>query len=86
MQALTGNQGDAGTTVNNLMRLYGAQNQTGAASSSSRRRPRIAQKLNMDEGVVRAKIMAGRGDELVKSMEPGEQHEEHPVHARPVHQ
>ena len=73
MQALTGNQGDAGTTVNNLMSLYGAQNQMAAQQQLLAQAPAIAQKLNMDEGVVRAQIMAGRGDELVKSMEPGEQ-------------
>ena len=73
MQSLTGGQGDAGTTVNNLMSLYGAQNQMAAQQQLLAQAPAIAQKLNMDEGVVRAQIMAGRGDELVKSMEPGEQ-------------
>ena len=32
--------------------------------------PQIAQKLNMDEGIVRSTILAGRGNELVQALEP----------------
>ena len=70
MQSLTGGGGDAGTTVNNLMSLYGAQNQMAAQQQLMAQAPAIAAKLGMDEGTVRAEIMAGRGPDLVKSMEP----------------
>jgi hypothetical protein len=61
---------NAGQTASTLMSLYGAQNQMAAQQQMLGQAPAIAQKLGMDEGIVRAEIMAGRGDELVRSLEP----------------
>ena len=62
--------GDAGGMVGNMMSLYQQQNQMAAQQSLLAQAPAIAAKLGMDEGTVRAEIMAGRGPDLVKSMEP----------------
>jgi hypothetical protein len=70
MQSLTGGGQDAGQTVGNLMSLYNTQNQMAAQQQLLAQAPQIAQKLNMDEGTVRAEIMAGRGPDLVKASEP----------------
>ena len=65
-----GGQGDAGGMVNNLMSLYQTQQGMAAQQQLLAQAPGIAQKLGMDEGVVRAEIMAGRGPDLVRSLEP----------------
>lgn len=70
MQSVSGGQGDAGGMVGNLMSLYQGQQQIAAQQQLLAQAPAIAQKLNMDEATVRAEIMAGRGAELVKSLEP----------------
>jgi hypothetical protein len=70
MQSLTGGGQDAGSTVSNLMSLYQGQQQMGAQQQLLQQAPDIATKLGMPEGIVRAQILAGKGDELVKSMEP----------------
>ena len=67
-----GGGSDAGGTVNNLMSLYGAQNQMAAQQQLLAQAPAIAAKLGMDEATVRAEIMAGRGPELIKGLEPTE--------------
>ncbi|HEY1878297.1 MAG TPA: hypothetical protein VGG68_00040 [Caulobacteraceae bacterium] len=64
---------DAGSTVQNLMSLYSAQQGMAAQQQMLGQSGAIAKRLNMDEGVVRAEIMAGRGPDLVRSLEPGEQ-------------
>jgi hypothetical protein len=61
---------DPSGMVGNLMSLYSAQQQMGAQQAMLGQAPAIAAKLGMDEGVVRAEIMAGRGPDLVKSLEP----------------
>ena len=62
--------GDAGAMVNNIMSLYQTQQGMAAQQQMLAQAPAIAQKLGMDEGVVRAEIMAGRGPDLVRSLEP----------------
>jgi len=69
MQGVQGG-GDAGQMVGNLMSLYQAQTQMGATQSLLAQAPQIAQKLNMDEGIVRSTILAGRGNELIQALEP----------------
>jgi hypothetical protein len=61
---------DAGQTVGNLMSLYQGQQQMAATQSMLAQVPDIAAKLGLPESVVRSEIMAGRGPDLVKSMEP----------------
>jgi hypothetical protein len=56
--------------VSNLMSLYQTQQGMAAQQALLAQAPAIATKTGMPEEVVRATIMAGRGDELVKSMEP----------------
>jgi hypothetical protein len=70
MQSLTGGGDDAGQQVGNLMSLYQAQTQMGATQSMLAQAPDIAAKLGLPESVVRSEILAGRGPDLVKSMEP----------------
>ena len=70
MQALTGNQGDAAGTVSNLMSLYGAQQQMGATQQLLSQADAMDQKLGLPPGTARAEILAGRGPDLVRSMEP----------------
>ena len=72
MQSANAGAGDASGMVGNLMSLYGAQNQMAAQQQLLAQAPAIAAKLNMDEGTVRAEIMAGRGSEFVKASEPDE--------------
>jgi len=69
MQSVSGGA-DAGGTVNNLMSLYQGQQQMAAQQQMLAQAPAIAAKLGMDEGTVRAEIMAGRGPDLIKSLEP----------------
>jgi hypothetical protein len=70
MQSLTGGGQDAGQTVGNLMSLYQGQQQMAANQQLLAQSPDIATKLGMPEGVVRAEIMAGRGAELMRGLEP----------------
>ena len=70
MDSMTGGAPNAGEQVNNLMSLYQAQNQMGAQQALLGQADAIAAKNNMDVGVVRAEILAGRGAELIKSLEP----------------
>jgi hypothetical protein len=70
MQSADAGRGDAGGMVNNLMQIYGFQQQQQAMQSMLAQAPAIAQKLGMDEGIVRSTIMAGRGSELVQALEP----------------
>ena len=72
MQALTGNQGDASGMVSNIMSLYGAQNQMAAQQAMLGQADAIDQKNNWPPGTARAEILAGRGPDLIKSMEPTE--------------
>lgn len=65
-----GGGANAGQEVQNLMSLYGAQQQMAAQQQLLGQAPAIAAKLGMDEGTVRAEILAGRGPDLIKSMEP----------------
>jgi hypothetical protein len=69
MQSVSGNS-DSSSMVGNLMSLYGAQQGMAAQQAMLGQVPAIAAKLNMPEAVVRAEIMAGRGPDLVKSLEP----------------
>ena len=70
MQSANAGAGDAGTTVNNLMSLYGAQNQMGAQQQLLAHADEYDQKLGLPPGTARAEIMAGRGPDLIKSLEP----------------
>jgi len=70
MQNANAGAGDAGAMVGNLMSLRQGMQQQAATQALLAQAPQIAQKLNMDEGIVRAQIMAGRGDELVQALEP----------------
>ena len=70
MQGANAGGGDAGAMFGNLMSLYTAQQQMAAQQQMLAQAPAIAQKHGMDEGTVRAEILAGRGPDLVKSMEP----------------
>lgn len=70
MQSLTGGGEDAGQQVGNLMSLYQGQQQMAANQQLLAQAPEIAAKLGLPEAVVRARIMAGGGADLVKSMEP----------------
>jgi hypothetical protein len=72
MEAAGAGQQDAGSTVQNLMSLYGQQQAMAGQQALLAQSPEIAQRLGMSESVVRAQILAGHGDELVKSMEPTE--------------
>lgn len=70
MQSLTGGGQDAGSTVNNLMSLYNAQTQMGATQQMLANADAMDAKLGLPPGTSRAEILAGRGPDLVKSMEP----------------
>jgi hypothetical protein len=61
---------DAGQEVGNIMKLYQAQQGMAAQQQLMQQAPELAQKLGMSEATVRAEILAGRGPELIKSMEP----------------
>jgi len=73
MQSMTGGGQDAGQTVNNLMSLYQGQQQMAAQQQLMAQAPDIAAKLGLPVAVVQARIAAGGGADLVKSMEPSEQ-------------
>ena len=70
MQALTGNQGDAAGTVNNLMSLYQTQQQMGATQDMLSHASDYDTKLNLPPGTSRDMILAGRGSELVGQLMP----------------
>lgn len=70
MESLTGGQQDPGQMVGNLMSLHSAMQQQGATQSLLTQAPDIAAKLGLPLAVVQSRIMAGKGDELVQSMEP----------------
>jgi hypothetical protein len=70
MQSMTGGQSDTGQTVNNLMSLYQGQQQMAANQQLLAQAPDIAAKLGLPLAVVEARIRAGGGADLVKSMEP----------------
>jgi hypothetical protein len=72
MQSVGGGT-DAGSTVNNLMSLYQGQQQMAAQQQLMAQAPDIAAKLGLPVAVVQARIAAGGGADLVKSMEPTEQ-------------
>jgi hypothetical protein len=65
--------GDAGQMVGNLMSLYQGQQQMAAQQQLMAQAPDIAAKLGLPVAVVQARIAAGGGADLVKSMEPTEQ-------------
>jgi hypothetical protein len=64
---------DAGGMVNNLMSLYGAQQQMAAQQDMLRHAPDYDAKLNLPPGTARDMILAGRGSDLVSKMEPTDQ-------------
>jgi hypothetical protein len=70
MQTIGGGGADAGQQMNNIMGLYTAQNAMAANQQMLAQAPDIAAKLGLPESVVRSEILAGRGPDLVKSMEP----------------
>jgi len=70
MQSANAGNADAGGMVSNLMSLYQGQQQMAAQQQMLAQAPAIAAKLGMDEGTVRAEIMAGRGPDLIRSLEP----------------
>ena len=55
MQNANAGAGDAGSMFGNIMSLYQGQQQMAAQQALLAQSPQIAQKLNMDEGVVRAR-------------------------------
>ena len=70
MQALTGGGEDAGQTVGNLMQLHSAMQQQGATQEMLTHADEYDAKLGLPPGTARAEILAGRGADLVRSMEP----------------
>src|SRR5215469_7983799 len=68
-----GGGGDAGSTVGNLMSLYQGQQQMQAQQDMLKNADAWDQKLGLPPGTSRDMILAGRGNELIKSMEPTEQ-------------
>lgn len=74
MQSVNGGQ-DASQHVGDLMSLYQGQQQMAAQQAMLGQAPAIAAKLGLPEEVVRARILAGGGADLVKPMEA-------PEHAR----
>ena len=73
MDSVSGGGGDAGSTVSNLMSLYSGQQQMAAQQDMLKNADAWDQKLNLPPGTSRDMILAGRGNELIKSMEPTEQ-------------
>jgi hypothetical protein len=69
MQSVGGGP-DAGQQANNLMSIYQGQQQMAAQQQLMQQAPEIAAKLGLPEAAVRAEIMAGRGPDLIKNMEP----------------
>ena len=70
MEGIGGAGQDAGSTMNNLMSLYQMQNQMGAQQALLGQADAIDQKNGWPAGTARAEILAGRGPDLIKSMEP----------------
>ena len=70
MESLTGGAPDAGQQVGNLMSLYQTQQQMGAQQALLGQADAIDQKNGWPAGTARAEILAGRGPDLIKSMEP----------------
>jgi hypothetical protein len=70
MQSMTGGGQDAGSTVNNLMQLYQSQNVMAAQQQMLGQADAWDKKLGLPPGTSRAEILAGRGPDLVRSMEP----------------
>jgi len=69
MQSVSG-QGDTSQHFGDLMSIYQGQQQMAAQQQLLGQAPDIAAKLGLSEAAVRAEILAGRGSELIKNMEP----------------
>jgi hypothetical protein len=72
MQSVSGGSGDAGQEVGNLMSLYNAQQQMAGQQGELGQAAAIAAKLGVPEAYVRGEILAGRGGELIRSLQPTE--------------
>ena len=70
MESANAGAGDAGTTVNNLMSLHGAMQQQAATQQLLSQAAAMDQKLGLPPGTSKAEILAGRGPDLVKALEP----------------
>ena len=70
MQAANAGAGDATGMVGNLMSLRNAQNQMAAQQQLLGQADSIDQKLGLPPGTAKAEILAGRGPDLIKSLEP----------------
>ena len=71
MQSVGGGP-DAGQQANNLMSIYQGQQQMAAQQQMLGQASEIAQKTGYPEAFVRAEIMAGRGNELMRGMQAPE--------------
>jgi hypothetical protein len=71
-RAIMGSVGnsDPSAMVGNLISLNQTQQQMAGQQGLLAQAPAIAAKLNMDPAVVRSEILAGRGPDLVKALEP----------------
>jgi hypothetical protein len=67
-----GGGSDAGQQVGNLMNLYQAQQSMAATQQELQSAPDIAAKTGMPEAYVRSEILAGRGGELMRGLQPTE--------------
>jgi hypothetical protein len=72
MESATGGGMDAGQTMNNLLTLYGRQQQMQGQQQMMGQADAIAAKLGMTPDMVRGEILAGYGPDLVRSMMPTE--------------
>ena len=70
MQNANAGAGDAGGMVGNLMQLHSAMQQQAAQQQMLSEADAIDQKNGWPSGTAKAEIMAGRGPDLIKSMEP----------------
>jgi hypothetical protein len=70
MQSVSGGSGDAGGMMNNLMSLYNAQQGMAGQQALLGQSAAIAAKTGLPEAEVRAQILSGHGDELVRSQLP----------------
>ena len=70
MESMGGGALTPGQQVGNLMSLYQMQNQMGAQQALLGQADAIDQKNGWPPGTARAEILAGRGPDLIKSMEP----------------
>ena len=70
MQSANAGAGDVAGMVGNMMSLHNAQNQMAAQQAMLGQADAIDQKNNWPSGTARAEILAGRGAELIKSLEP----------------